>query len=368
MIIQIVPNLPPVVCGVGDYAAMVGAELAQARPSLYSAFVACGWRAEVQPEETAGLRNITGACDPTRLWRAIEGLVDERRCDPGAVALILQYSGYGYDPSGAPAWLAEALERRPRRFAASKIVTMFHELYATGPIWRRSFWTSRSQRGTTIRIARRSDGMMTNRQESAHWLEVSTNRAAGKVTNLPVPSNVGEPEAAPPWHDRQSRAIVFGGAANKRVLFSRRAPHVAEMLARVGVKELLDVGERVPVRRDAFERRGIVVEQLGFCQREQLGVLLAQSRIGLLDYPWRFIDKSSAFAAYAAHGVAPVLAGSRGAAGEGDGPPALALAELANSRRPADLCAAASARVRPWYDEHRLAAHARTLLALGALA
>jgi hypothetical protein len=362
MIIQIVPNLPPVICGVGDYAALVGAESAQVRPSLHSAFVACGWRAEVQPEETVGLRNITGACDGAELWRAIEALVDERRCDADAPALVVQYSGYGYDPSGAPAWLADALERRPRRFAAAKIVTMFHELYASGPIWRRAFWWSTRQRHVTTRLARISDELMTNRLASARWLERASGRPAASVAHLPVVSNVGEPATIEPWARREPVAVAFGAARFKRPFFQGRgARQTVELCRKLEIETIFSIGPHAAWDEAAFRRAGVRVIEMGYLSASDVSTKMSAARVALVDYFPGYYAKSSVLAAAAANGTPPIFP-RPGQASDGlcfgENIWSLRSAQEAGETELPMRLAALSGSIRSWYDGHNLRRHA----------
>ena len=361
-VIQIVPNLPPVVCGVGDYAALLGAELNQMRPALPSSFVACGWRREAQPEETEGVRNITGACEAKEFWRAIEVLVDAMRYDPEALTLVVQYSGYGYDPSGAPEWLADALECRPRRFAAARIVTMFHELYATGPIWRRAFWQSPRQRRLATRLARLSDELMTNRLASAAWLEQSSGRPTVSVSYLPVASNVGEPATITPWERREPLAIAFGSARFKRPFFQGRgARDTAELCRKLRIETILSIGPHANWSDAVFRRAGIKVLNTGYLPASEVSERMAAARLALVDYFPEYYAKSSVLAAAAANGTPPIFPkcahASDGLHFGGNIWSLQSALEADENELPLWL-AVISRSIRSWYDGHNLRRHA----------
>jgi hypothetical protein len=57
--------------------------------------------------------------------------------------VLLHFSGYGYARRGLCRWLVDGLTRWKAAGAQRRVVTMFHEVYASGPIWRSSFWTDR---------------------------------------------------------------------------------------------------------------------------------------------------------------------------------------------------------------------------------
>ena len=159
------------------------------------------------------------------------------------ICLVLHYSGYGYHASGAPYWLADALERKPSAFASCRVIAFFHELYATGWPWQRACWWSSRQRAVAIRIARYSDELVTNRAQSARWLEQQTGRDDGRVTHLPICSNVGEPEELAPWEVRAPKAVLFGGAKFKESFLKRHAKCRQLKSANTSVSyALIDIG------------------------------------------------------------------------------------------------------------------------------
>lgn len=361
-VIQIVPSLPPVVCGVGDYAALVGAELGQVRPALSPSFVVCGWRSEAQPEESESLKNITGACEANILWKAIEALVDEGQYEPEALALVVQYSGYGYDASGAPEWLADALECRPQRFAAAKIVTMFHELYATGPIWRRAFWQSTRQRRVTTRLARISDGLMANRLASAAWLEKSSGRPTVRVSYLPVISNVGEPATIASWERREPIAITFGSTRFKRPFFQGRgARDTAELCRKLGIETIFSIGPHAGWNESTFRRAGVEIVNTGYLPASDVSDKMGAARLALVDYFPGYYAKSSVLAAAAANGTPPIFP-KTGHASDGlhfgGNIWSVQAAQQADENELPLWLATISRSIRSWYDEHNLRRHA----------
>jgi hypothetical protein len=85
------------------------------------------------------------------------------------------------------------------------------------------------------------------------------------------------------------------------------ARRAAELLRGLGITELVDIGGTCPIDHRAFGTIGIAVRRLGYLAAEEVSRELLQCRIGFLDYPLRAAAKSSVFAAYAAHGVAPIF-------------------------------------------------------------
>lgn len=310
-IVQVVPHLPPPFEGVGTYAAVLAEALAKL--GIETRFLV--------PDRTAeGLRREIG----------------------DAETVLLHYAGYGYHRRGCPAWLVEGLARW-RSPSGNRLVTVFHEVWATGPPWRSSFWLLPLQRRIAAALARRSGALATTLPVYADLLRPW----AKEVAVLPVFSTVGEPAAVPGFGERARRVVVFGGAGVRGRTWGPFLPDLARTVRELGAEEILDVGPPVDVP-DTVE--GVPVRALGVLPPAEVSGLLLGSAAGFLAYPPKFLPKSTIFAAYCAHGVLPVCAWQDGRhywTGEGD---------------PQATAAAA----REWYGGHALALQAerfRSLLA-----
>ena len=127
-VIQIVPRLPPAITGVGDYAVLLAGELAKAH----------GWQTRFLNASADGLRiEVANKFHVEHLaQRRVSSLVDalDRLVPPGT-PLYVHYVGYGYQKRGCPYWLVRGLERWRRSGEGRRLVVMFHELFASGPIW-----------------------------------------------------------------------------------------------------------------------------------------------------------------------------------------------------------------------------------------
>jgi hypothetical protein len=371
-IIHITPQLPPAICGVGDYATVVGARMEELCPDVRCGYVAAGHRAGEASTEGAVQRVIRGARDNAALWKAVGELARELASrNSQLVAVILHYSGYGYDPSGAPAWLAEAIERRPKSFADCRVVTFFHELYATGRPWERAFWSSGRQRAVAVRIAKASDAVLSNREQSALWLESHAGLAAGSVPHLPICSNVGESTELVPWEERKPQAVLFGGAQFKApFLVGRGLKHTFELCRRLKISSIVEIGNPVALDTSVFAGSSITYRQAGFLPSEDVGAHFAASQLAFANYYPGYFAKSGILAAAAAYGVPPIMLRGEGAS---DG---LALGRqiwsvdeaLAVSPAVArDRLQRMSPRIFDWYRTHSTTRHAELFLTLGSL-
>jgi hypothetical protein len=371
-VIHIVPQLPPQNSGVGDYATLVGRRMEELGDGVVCGYVAAGHEAVALPANGPQIANVTGRCNAKSLWQAADRLAAEERESKRAagqqscpIAVVLHYSGYGYERNGCPAWLVDALRNRPATIG--RVVTFFHELYATGRPWQRAFWYSSRQQRIAGEIARFSDALLTNRAASARWLETRAMRPSGSIPSLPVPSNVGEPTEIIPWEERRPLAVLFGGRRFKEsFLTGHGARPTSELCRQIGINTLVDIGERSRGNGVEFARNGIKLTHTGYLAADEVLRHFQSARVALIDYFPGFLAKSGVLAAVASHGIAPII--YRNMHDEADGVvsgrhyvemSSLAYAKSDEARQQLPRIAQA---VHSWYWQHSIADHARTIL------
>jgi len=359
-IIQIVARLPPAIDGVGDYASLLAKQM-RAAHNLQTVFVVCdpSWRnatgAKPASPKSQGATRKAEDEDSTPVSgpgqsssKSSERIADEGNREPEIepsttldgfpvyqvkaqttaellrvlgqpampTTILLQYVGYGYQNRGCPVWLLNGLSAWLGRKTAEggqraalgqsssrvrRLVTMFHELYAFGPPWRSSFWSSPVQRWIAKSLAQASEHCFTNLTINARTLAKLTSREDRHITVLPVFSNVGEPARLPSWSERQPRMVVFGSAAWRRKAYQECRQDLEKACHDMGLNEIVDIGaptnlQDLPVR---ISERGIL--SAAETSREMLS-----ARAGFFAYPINCLGKSGIFAAYAAHGLVPV--------------------------------------------------------------
>ncbi|KAA0217974.1 hypothetical protein EDM80_02115 [bacterium] len=163
----IVPHLPPTRCGVYDYTRL----LARHWPK------AASW-AVLSPD----LGDAWPGASAIRISRQGESLAAGLR-QAGADAVLLQYTCYGYADNGVPTWLAQGLEgARPARLAV-----MFHELFYSGPPWRRAYWRKGRQLALARRLAAMACAVLTG---VPAWVAPLSLSKGPPVTLAPIPSNI----------------------------------------------------------------------------------------------------------------------------------------------------------------------------------
>lgn len=332
-IVQIVPRVPPPCEGVGSFAqGLAGALLAG--PGVDSLLLAAG-------------PGAPGALPEARAFAA--RLEREAGADP----VLLHYAGYGYQPRGCPGWLADGLATW-KAGGRRRLVTIFHEVYASGPPWRSSFWLSPAQRRLAARLAALSDGRVTS---LAFYRRALLRLRPGlAVAVLPVFSTVGEPAEVLPLAARARRLVVFGGPGGRARAYRCHAEVLAEACRALGLEEVWDVGPSAPPGNPGpAEVAGRPLRRLGELPTAEVGALLAESLAGFVAYPPRFLAKSTVFAAYCAHGMLPVC-GAPAQDGDEDEVPAC-WQPRRHAAAPDELQALAG-EARAWYCAHTAAVHA----------
>ena len=280
------------------------------------------------------------------------------RPDPQATfSLLIHFSGYGYERRGLCFWLLREVERAKARLGDRlRVVTMFHELFASGPPWGSAFWLSPLQARIARRLARMSDAIWTNTELHGRWLREQVGPST-PITVQPVFSTVGEPEHRAPTSGREPSLVVFGSPSTRRRALDALPPCV-EALKRQGISEILEVGSG---EASPWTAAGLKPRFMGRMEQPDLRALLERSAYGLIEYPPKYLGKSTVFAAYAAHGCVSINVAH--AADDSDGLQAgkhfVSLsrdAAIPNSEHSREAMATAA---RAWYEPNSLPRQAK---------
>lgn len=334
-ILQIVPKIPGGFDGVGDYALTLAKRF----------------------ETDHGIKTIfaAGAEPPVSKHDRV----------------ILHYVNYGYQRRGVPFRLLSIL-RKLRRDSPGRLLTIFHELYASGPPWRSAFWLRPLQVHVAREVARLSDAGVVSDESSRRevrrlWPDLS-------VSVHPVFSAFGEPDLSPAqiFERDPHRWVICGGTG--LVERSLRSFHRAAqgVPGEFSPRELFVLGGKDnPAARELIvDLAPIRVEyrpQIGAAKASQI---LSTCAFAWLDYFHRpdvrsdAILKSSSFAALCAHGVVAVFPHAGTAISlEGDRLPG----PFFTSELPADPASTRST-IYSWYGRHASSKKcaAKILSALGS--
>ena len=221
--------------------------------------------------------------------------------------LVVHYVGYGYQRRGCPFSLIRSL-RHLRSLRDFRMISVFHELYASGPPWTSTFYLAPFQRFLFRALVTLSDKVVTSTPEYGRIL-----KQQGKNPGThPVISNVGEPLDPCELKQRANRAVVFGLPHSRRRLFA--SSMLEPVLKKLCVDEVLEIGERCSQRPPNIA--GVKWHQCGQVSGKEVSALLLQSRFGLLYYTRNVLSKSGVFAAYSSHRMVPVLLAKPGSAVE----------------------------------------------------
>jgi hypothetical protein len=291
---HLVPGHEAVDGGVLAYARALAIALSQ-RTGVANHLLCVGTDAESRAEGEGARVESTRRGSASALLGRLDG-------DSGAV--LVHYANYGYAARGCPGYLATALERWSRKENRGRLVTFFHEVYATGKPWQSSFWLSPLQRRIAARVARVSDGLLTSLDLYASLLRRLT--PTRSVAVVPVFSTIGEPEALPPMTQRRRRLVVFGGRGSRSLAYGEKRQALETTCRLLEIEEVVDVGPPVPMPGHHVAERPL--RPLGMLPAPEVSALLRESLAGFLAYPPAFLGKSTVFASYCAHGVVPVCA------------------------------------------------------------
>lgn len=289
-ILQIVPSAPGPCDGVGDYALNVARELRSAF-GIETAFASHQETAarEIESFPIISLRDVA-----------------TKRYD----SRVLHYVNYGFDRRGVPSWLPSQL-----RASDAPLLTIFHELFASGPPWRSEFWLRPRQKKITREIAMLSATRLVSSETMARLLGQLIGLAP--VIVRPVPSTLGEPKFSNDDLQRRDPKTwaIFGGTQ----LVERSFSSFAKMFSllpesmRPATLEILGGADNPALREKMSALSNIRVQYHPAVSIEEGSRLLSRCAFLWIDYfggrdvPGDVILKSSAFASACAHGVVPVF-------------------------------------------------------------
>lgn len=280
--------------------------------------------------------------------------------------VILHYVNYGYQKRGVPFGLLSSL-RNLRRNSRGRFVTVFHELYASGPVWRSAFWLQPFQRHIARSIAQISDISLVSSETMLDQLRALWPKVCAEVH--PVFSNFGEPSFLSDQFSKRDpqRWVICGGTALiERSLRSFRAisHRIPEFFS---PHELFVLGgnDNPDTRSLLADLANVRVDYRPQIDAGDASQILSTCSFGWLDYfhrpdvPSDVILKSSAFSAMCAHGVITVFP-HRGSliAIDGDALPGpYFMDEQRIELPPANDREKIASQIYDWYQRHASSEH-----------
>lgn len=348
-LLQILPRVPPAVCGIGDYAWGIASGLRDEH-GIHSQFLSAGtsWTAP-QGETEFPVSRL-----PVLKAGALVEIVRARR---EVDAVVLHMSPYGYQKRAVPLWMASAWQQLSCLPERPRLITMFHELYASGPVRSSAFWLQPLQKWVLRRVARASDALRTNRQPYADWLLSVPGLRTDRVAVMPVFSNFGEPEVLPTWEQREPAMAMFAWGIHSGEPLEVVLGKAATCCRRFGLRRLHLIGWKKEVDESGL---GVEVMRHGFLEAAEISRLLRSCRMAYTAYSPLHFGKSTLVAAFAAHGLVVITQGMTPKLPDGleDGQQVLHEAFLPGeaSLSPQQL-EQIGRQLRKWYDGHALKAN-----------
>ena len=300
-LIQIVPRFPPALDGLGEFALHLGDALSQLNGEL-SNFVV--WRPHESPTPV-----ITGPhrIHPLRgqsaaaLEKAVNMLLQPRK----TTTILLHYTSYSYSKEGLPVWLPGVLRRL--KALDCRLVTFFHELYATGRFPDKTWMGSWLQKSIFQQILSLSDATITS--NTGYFEEIKKNSSKPMLLTG-IGSNVGEPAAPIPWAGRKRRLVMFGLPATRARLYQQHLADLKTLSSQLAIDEIADVGSAEGVTTTLDEVRnqfGPMFHSYGIQPAGRISEILANSLAGAVNYRYYQRFKSGVVAAYQAHALPAIL-------------------------------------------------------------
>jgi hypothetical protein len=361
-VIQVVPRRATEPNGVADYALALARAL-HTYGDVNSVFLSGTPTADAMPVED----DWKTVCVPKREAQILADTVELLSAETNARAVVLHLSGYGYQKKGAPVWLVHGLQIWSRGAGRVPLLTIFHELYATGRPWQSAFWLSPLQKHIARSILNLSSAAITPtdlyRKRLSEWRDGN----AIKITPMPVFSNVGEPGCGPTPCARTAAAVVFGLSGVENYVFGIYRSEIERIISALGIEKIFDVGPRWSAMPRTLA--GAPVISKGVLPQGAVSELLQRARFGFIAYPLDVIGKSGVFAAYAAHGVVPIVLSDKQGIFDGLQPARHFLDGLRlGVGASAEDLASIQRKLFTWYTSHSLKVQAELLAnSIGAL-
>lgn len=355
-ILQVVPALPPSVNGLGDYALNLAKQLRQDFNIDTCLLVANpNWNSS---DEIDGFRVLSVQNYSSDSLVSLLNLNEQKK-----IAVLLHYVGYGYEKRGCPLWLLNALKIWKSR-RANKLITMFHEIAASGPPWSSAFWLSGLQKHLAKRLVKTSDRILTSKQLYAEILQRYDQGQCNEIATLPVFSNVGEPSDPSDLSKRQRRLVIFGGRGRRAKVYQSFLDQLHQICRYLDIQQIFDIGP--PLDSIPTHVGDVPITATGSLPSEEVSAILSGAIAGFFNYHPAFLGKSGIFAAYCAHRMLPVSAQMTSHIEDGLYPgqhyilPEQYSTRVKNETLPQAMADNAYA----WYQAHNLSAQAKTYHAL----
>jgi hypothetical protein len=303
-ILQIVSGFKPAVDGMGDFSRRLGDALWKLHGIRSHYLVFKRPASPLNPDEIAPntLSYFDAQTPPRACLEQIAELRRDVRRDEAIHSALLHYGPYGYSREGKPGEFVDAMEELSKSL---RMLIFFHEMSSSGPPWKRAFWTRGEQVRSLEKLLKIADAAFTSNRKYYERLE-RMNAAHRPLVQIPIFSNIGEPQKLATLEKRTRQLVIFGPIATRIRLYRDRRQELEKIVRLLRVTKIVDVGPGasavIPV-----VLAGVELRSMGFMEEQALSDLLADSVAGILGYWPDVWEKSGVMAAYEAHALLPIL-------------------------------------------------------------
>ena len=351
-ILQLCPQLPPAIDGIGDYALTLANGLLEHDILTHfmtlhqenGADASVGWPVQ----STYRFPRMTLPTDsPKAFLSAIPADIQ---------AVVLHYSDYPYDPKyGAPFWLIEALSAIKQR--SLPLLIIFHE-FPSFYLLKKTFYLFPWQQQVAWKLAALADVIITN---NAITKTILTRRLQQPVISVPVFSNIGECDRPLPLKQRQRRLIVFGTPGRRARIYQRSRAMLINSCQLLGIEEICDVGPSLHLKQT--EIAGVCLIEKGKQPAPVISHLLSESVAGIVySTDNGRLAKSGVFATYCAHGLVPIVTHEKSPLMDGlQANEHFLFAGLQAQTMAMELMQAIADAAHQWYSKHNQANTVKTI-------
>lgn len=298
-ILQIVSGFKPSVDGMGDFARLLGNALWQQR-KLRSHFLV--YRTPQTPfdvnEIPPNSLSYPAEASPSAFLKEIADLRKRNSFD----CALLHYGPYAYSEIGEPAAFVRVIEELAKEM---RVMVFFHETYASGMPWKRAFWTKRQQRESIGKLLRVSTTAFTSNAKYVQMIQ-DVNEDSRSLTEIPIFSNIGEPDGLRTLEQRSRQVVIFGQIPTRIRLYRDHRRDLENVCRKLGIETVVDVGSGQSPHIPKM-LAGAPVRSMGWMGERQLSELMADSIAGVVSYWPDVWEKSGIIAAYQAHALVPIL-------------------------------------------------------------
>lgn len=265
--------------------------------------------------------------------------------------LVINYSGYGYQKKGMPYWLIKSITEVRTKHDIT-ILTFFHELYASGPIYTLSFWTHYFQKQIFKYLLKVSHKVICSNSRMAKLIERENIIASQNLYIIPILSNVGEITTEKLINARTNQIVIFGTLGLRKKVYDSNLFY--DFIKQLNIDRVIDIGTgniQIP------DYLPIKVEKYGFLSAKEVSNLLLVSKWAAISYPQSLLAKSGVFAAYAAHACCVVNFDSYDDGCYHDGLKSGIHYITPEIRLKMDIINSIPFRLYDWYQEHNIQKH-----------